>query len=226
MGRLKSSFFALVVLAMAIVLSGCASSSPDPGKPLVVATVGAPTPIPTEPPEPTVGPTWTPTPTPRPPPVTLSDYTITVVINGDQPPVSGDPDHDLQFSAQNAVRQDTVKFMVRNTGEDTLNKLEILYQLAIPMTFIDSYNGQTSVAYRTMTNTSPIGVLKPGESRDIELVSPPYGAMLQANVTISAKWDGGTLELYAATLEPNFKSGSSFSPVNTRQLMSYGSAYN
>ncbi len=226
MGRPKLSFFALVVMVMAVVLSGCASISPEPGKPLIVATVGAPTPIPTEPPEPTVGPTWTPTPTPRPPPVTLSDYTITVVINGDQPPVGGDPDQDLQFSAQNAVRQDKVKFKVQNTGDDTLNKLEVIYQIAVPMTFIDSYNGQTSVAYRTLTTKCDIGVLKPGESHDVELVSPPYGAMLQANVTISAKWDGGTLELYAATLEPNFKSGSSVSPVNTRQLMSHGSAYN
>ncbi len=224
MGRWLVSAIALTVIIVAI--SGCTSSpGTSPGKPLVVATVGAPTPEPTDV-APTVMPTWTPSPTPVPPPVTLSGFEITVVINGDQRPVSGDPDQDLQLDAQHAVRQDTVKFNVQNTGEATLNKLNIVYQLAVPMTFIDSYSGQTTVSYKTMTTTYSIGTLRPGDSRDVELVSPPYGAMLQANVTVTAKWDGGTQDLYSATLEPNLHSGSTINPANTRAVMTYGSANN
>jgi hypothetical protein len=226
MGRLKKSFIVLTAMVMAIVLSGCASTSPDPGKSLVVATVGAPTPIPTDVPEPTPGPTWVPTPTPIPPPVTLSDLSLTVKINGDQRPISGDPDQDLQLNAQYALRQDTAKFKVQNTGDATLNGLEITYQLVTPMSFVDSYSGQTSTTYRTQNIPYAIGTLKPGETRDIVLEAPSYGVMLEANLTITAKWDGGSLDLYRATLEPNLKAGSNISPANQQQVMMYGSAYN
>jgi hypothetical protein len=228
MGQLKTSFIALAVIIVAIVLAGCASSTPagEAGKPLVVATIGAPTPVPTEPPEPTPGPTWVPSPTPRPPPVTLSDYSLKVTINGDQRPVSGDPDQDLQLDTQHAIRQDTVKFKIQNTGDATLNDLDIIYLLVTPTTFVDSYSGQESTAYRTQTGTQSIGVLQPGESIDVTFVSPPYGAMLEANVTITAKWDNGSLELYKATLEPNFQTGSYVSPANQQQVMTHGSANN
>jgi hypothetical protein len=226
MGRLKISVFVLILMVTAIVLSGCTSSSPDLGKPLVVATVAAPTPVPTEPPEPTQGPTWVPSPTPRPPPLTLSDYILTVKINGDQKPISGDPDQDLQMNAQYAIRQDTVKFIVKNTGDATLNGLDVIYQLVTPMSFVDSYNGQTSTTYRPQIKTYSIGILKPGEASDVVFESPTYGATLEANVTISAKWDNGSLDLYKATLEPNFESGSYVNPANEQQVKMYGSANN
>lgn len=226
MGRLKMSFFVLTVMVMAIVLSGCASTSPDPGKPLVVATVGAPTPIPTDVPEPTPGPTWVPSPTPRPPPLTLSDLNIMVKINADQRPISGDPDQDLQLNAQYALRQDTAKFKVQNTGDATLEGLEIDYQVVTPVSFVDSYSGQTITTDRTQNAPYVIGTLKPGEVRDIMLEAPSYGAMLEANLTITAKWDNGSLELYRAMLETSLKSGSSISPANQRQVMTYGSANN
>jgi hypothetical protein len=224
MGRLKTSFIILTVMVMAIVLSGCTSSSPDAGKPLVVATVGGPTPIPTDLPEPTPGPTWVPSPTPRPPPVTLSDFVITVKINGDQKPISGDPSQDLQVNAQYAVRQDTAKFKIQNTGDATLNNLDITYQLATPTSFIDPYNGQTSITYKTQTTPQSLGTLNPGDTRDITIVTPLYGAMLEANVTISAKWDGGSLDLFRTTLEPNFQSGTNFNPTNQLEVKMYGSA--
>jgi hypothetical protein len=226
MVRLKTSVIVLAMMAMAVVLSGCASTSPDPGKPLVVATVGAPTPIPTDVPEPTPGPTWVPSPTPRPPPLTLSDYTLTVKINGDQQLVSGDPNFDYQLNPQYAIRQDTVTFKVQNTGDFTLTALEIVYGLITPQTYVDSYSGQTVTSYQAKDDKTDIGTLNPGEGREISIVSPPYGAMLEANVTISAKWDNGSMDLYKATLEPNLKSGSNINPTNDLQIKMQGSAKN
>lgn len=228
MGRVKTSVIILSLITVALILSGCTSSSSGDNAraPMVVATVGAPTPVPTEPPEPTPGPTWVPTPTPRPPPVTLSDLKLTVKINADQKPISGDPDQDLQLNAQYALRQDTAKFKVQNTGDATLNGLEIIYQLVTPMSFVDSYSGQTSTTYWTQNKTYSIGVLKPGEARDIVLEAPSYGAMLEANLTITAKWDDGSLELYRATLESNLKAGSNINPANQQQVKMYGSANN
>lgn len=225
MGRLKITIFAIALMIAATVLSGCTSTnstSPSPGTGgHVVVTVGAPTPVPTEP-EPTVSPTWVPSPTPKPPAVTLSDFTATAKINGDQPPISGDPGQQYQLDAQHAVRRDMADFKITNTGDATLKKLGIVYEMSVPMT--STYNGQTFVNYQTQHTTYDIGTLNPGDSRDVEIISPQYSAMSQANVTITAKWDGGSLELYKATLEQTLTSGNTYNPVNTQQLMSYGAA--
>jgi hypothetical protein len=169
-------------------------------------------------------PAWTPTPTPKPPAVTLSDFTVTVKINGDRPPISGDPDQQYQLDALHAVRSDTADFKVTNTGDETLKKLDIVYEMAVPITSIDIYSGKSVVNNQYQHTTYSIGTLNPGDTRDVEIISPPYSAMSAANITITAKWDGGTLELYEAALEQTLSSGRTYNPVNTQQLMSYGAA--
>jgi hypothetical protein len=222
MNGLKTSI--IVLLMAGIAIAGCVSSGNNTG-PKIVATVGAPTPIPTEPPEPTVGPTWTPTPTPVPPAVTLSGFSLTVVINGDQRQWTGDPNKSGELNAQYATRQDTVTFNVQNTGDATLQSLVIIYKVSTPISVTDS-SGRTSSTNFDQIKNSTIGTLKPGESRDITIVSPMYGAMLDANVTVTAIWNGGSLDLYMATLEPNFSSGTTYTPANDLSVRMYGSAYN
>lgn len=219
MDKMKISFILLIIAGIAV--AGCASSSGS--GPKIVATVGAPTPIPTEPPEPTVGPTWTPTPTPVPPPLTLSGFTLTVRINGDQRQWTGDPNQSGQLNAQYATRQDTVLFNVRNTGDRTLQNLVIVYDVATPMSFTDTAGRTSTSIYHQNKNTS-LGTLKPGEARDISLESPVYGAMLEANVTVTAYWNGGSLDLYATTLETSFSSGTTYAPANGLSVKMYGSA--
>jgi len=223
MGRLKMSFFVLAVMVMAIVLSGCASNSPDTRKPLVVATVGAPTPVPTEPPEPTPGPTWVPTPTPVPDPVSLTKINLTGKINGDQRPISGDPNDSLQLNARYATRQDMATFTIKNTGDAPLVDLSIIYELDVPMTTVDSL-GHSSTTIVPKNTTVSVGTLKPGDTRDLVIVSPVYEAMQEVNVTIIAKWDGGTFQLYKTRLEPNLSGG--ISQADIQAVMMYGSANN
>lgn len=224
MQRLKTS---MIILIMAcIVFAGCVSSSGDNPTPSqkVVATVGAPTPTPTEPPEPTIGPTWTPTPTPVPMPVTLSDFVLQVRINADQRQWTGDPSESQQINAQYAARQDLATFVITNTGTATLKNLVIVYDLAIPMT--TTYNGQDFTTINHQSVNSTLDTLKPGEYREVTVQSPIYGAMLTADMTITAYWAGGSLELYKAELEPKFDSGTSYTPSNGVDIKQYGSAYN
>ncbi len=225
MGYLKISYIVLAVMAVAVILSGCTSAGTNPDKSVVVATVGAPTPIPTDVPEPTPRPTWVPSPTPRPPPLTLSGFTMVVEINGDQQLVSGDPDFDYQLNPISASRQDKVKFKVQNTGDFTLTGLEIIYELVTPMTLTDT-SGQSVTLYNTQSEKTKIDKLNPGEGREINIVSPPYGAMLEANMTIKAKWDNGSIDLYKAALEPRLQSGSSYTPPNLLEIKGHGSASN
>lgn len=210
-----------------IVIAGCVASSGDNNTvtktPMVVATVGGPTPIPTEPPDPTVGPTWVPTPTPVPPQVTLSEFAITVIINGDIKPPSGDPDDSLQENAQYATRQDKVSFSIQNTGDATMNNAELTYRVVTPISIIDS--GQTYTTDRTQTKQVTLGTMTKGVYKDITLDSPLYGAMLAANVTVTVKWDGGSMDVYQTTLQPSFESGLSQSPPNDI-TKTYGSANN
>lgn len=219
---------AIILLLAVLAMAGCISSSGENAAttpPKIVATVGAPTPIPTEPPEPTQGPTWVPTPTPVPPKVTLSNFNLTVTINGDQRQWTGDPNQSGQINAQYATRQDTVTFNVMNTGDATLEGLEIIYQVVTPITVI----GPDGVSYTTdsaQIKKESIGSFKPGDSRNIAIASPLYGAMLEANVTVTAKWKGGSLDLYMTTLEPNFQSGTIYSPENDMAVKTHGSAYN
>ncbi len=227
MDRLKMyGLIALMALGM-IVVAGCVASSGDNNTntktPMIVATVGGPTPIPTEPPAPTVGPTWVPTPTPVPPIMTLSGFSIIVTINGDLKPISDDPNQSEQENAQYAMRQDKVSFSVQNTGSNTLNNVVITYKVVTPMSVIDS--GQTFTTDYVQTKNVTLGTMTRGASKPITLESPLYGAMLTANVTVTALWDGGSLDLYKTTLQPSFNSGLSQSPPNdiTRE---YGSAYN
>ncbi len=227
MDRLKMyGLITLIALGM-IVIAGCVASSGDNNTntktPLVVATVGGPTPIPTEPPDPTVGPTWVPTPTPIPPQVSLSEFAITVTINGDLKPPSDDPNDSLQENAQYAMRQDKVSFSVQNTGDATLNNVVITYKVVTPMSVIDS--GQTFTTDYQQTKQVSLGTMTQGVYKDVTLESPLYGAMLAANVTVTANWDGGSMDLYKTTLQPSFNNGMSQSPPND-MTKTYGSADN
>lgn len=224
MDHMKISVLILLIAAMAI--AGCVSlggnSATTPPK--VIATVGAPTPVPTEPPEPTRGPTWTPTPTPVPPALTLSEFELTVKVNGDQRQWTQDPSQAQPVNAQYAARQDTAKFIVTNTGDADLKNLVIVYDLAVPMTTIT--NGQELTAINHQSLDTAIDTLNRGDAREINVKSPIYGAMLTVDLTITARWDGGSIDLYKTTLEPNFESGTSYSPANDIVVKQYGSAYN
>ncbi|HTY90331.1 MAG TPA: hypothetical protein VMC84_04070 [Methanocella sp.] len=215
----------LILLIAALALAGCVSSSGSNSattQPKVVATIGDPTPVPTEPPEPTVGPTWTPTPTPVPPALTLSDFNLQVKINGDAKEWTQDPSQAQPVNAQYAARQDTATFTVTNTGNATLKNLVIVYDVATPMTTI--VNGQEFSTMTHQSKNASLDTLNPGDYRDVTIESPIYGAMLTANLTITANWNGGSLDLYMATLEPNFASGTSYTPANDISLKEYGSA--
>lgn len=224
MDYLKTAVIVLLIASLAI--AGCISSSGSNSAttgPKIVATIGAPTPIPTEPPEPTPGPTWVPTPTPVPPPLTLSEFSLEVKINGDQKEWTQDPSQAQPVNAQYAARQDTATFIVTNTGNATWKKLKIVYDVATPRSFIDSQGRQSSTTFHQNV-TYDIGTLSQGDYRQITIQSPIYSAMLTATLTITANWDGGSLDLYMATLEPNFQSGTSYSPANVIALKKYGSA--
>jgi hypothetical protein len=229
MDRLKMYGLITIMALGMIVIAGCVSSSGDNNTntktPMIVATIGAPTAVPTEPPEATVGPTWVPTPTPTPLPMTLSNFNITVTVNADIKAPSGDPNQSLQENAQYAMRQDKVSFKVQNTGDATLNNVEITYQVVTPMSVIDGQTGQEFTTDYAQTKKFTFDKMDPGVSKTITLDSPLYGAMLAANVTVSAKWDGGSLDLYKTTLQPNFNSGLLQSPPNDI-TKTYGSAYN
>lgn len=214
---------AVAMLLIAVAAGGCAASSGSQATtgPKVVATVGNPTPVPTEPPDPTVGPTWTPTPTPVPPPLTLSDFVLDVTINGDQKQWTQDPSQSQPVNALYATRQDTATFIVTNTGDATRERLKIIYELSTPMTTV--VNGQTYTSTTTDVKTCEIGTLAQGDYRQISIQPSLYSAMLTANLTIRATWDGGSLDLYAATLDPTFASGS-YTPSNTVSVKKYGSA--
>jgi hypothetical protein len=223
MARRKVSFIVLAVLIMAIALSGCSSPEVSNGKPLVVATIGAPTPVPTEPPEPTPGPTWVPTPTPVPDPISLTtEVKLEGVINGDQRPVSGDPNDSLQLNARYATRQDTARFTVKNTGDAPLEGLSIVYVLEVSMTTVG--NGQYSTTVIPKSTVVDVGTLNRGDTKDLVILSPVYEAMQEVNMTIIAKWDNGTFQLYRATLEPDLSGGISQSDIIA--VMTYGSANN
>jgi hypothetical protein len=227
MGHLKTLVWILALICAAVILAGCTSSSSvdNTKTPMVVSTIGAPTPEPTEPPEPTIGPTWTPTPTPVPPAMSLSNFNLTIRINGDQKAPSGDPNQTAVGNAQYATRMDTAKFTVKNTGDATREELEIVYRIVTPISVIDSA-GRTTTTDQVQSKKVAIGTLKPGESRQISLESPMYGAMLEANLTITAKWSGGSLDLYKTTLEPDFRGGTTQSPPNDLAVKTWGSAYN
>ena len=222
MQRMKTSI--IILLIAGIALAGCVSSGSDTATPSqrVVATVGDPTPVPTEPPEPTIGPTWTPTPTPVPPPVSLTDFVLQVRINADQRQWTGDPNESQQINAQYAARQDRAAFVITNTGTETLKSLVIVYDIATPMT--TTYNGQDFTTINHQSVNSTLDTLKPGEYREVVVDVPVYSAMLTADLTITAYWTGGSLELYRAELEPKFDSGTSYTPSNGVDIKRYGSA--
>ncbi|AFD00805.1 hypothetical protein Mtc_2066 [Methanocella conradii HZ254] len=180
-----------IIMILAIAVAGCAlpTSTENSDKPLIVATIGPPTPTPTDVPEPT--PTWTPTPTPvppPPPPISIYDVNITGMVD------SGSP----YF----ALKHDTAKFRVKNTGNATLEDLIIVYTVAHPVT--TSGPASTSTTMVLQQKNESIGKMSPGDVRNIIIKAPDYPAMVEANVTITAMWNGGSLELYSTTLKPGF----------------------
>lgn len=185
-----------IIIILAIAVAGCAlpTSTENSDKPLIVATIGPPTPTPTDVQEPTPMPTWTPTPTPvppPPPPISIYDVNITGMVD------SGSP----YF----ALKHDTAKFLVKNTGNATLEDLIIVYTVAHPVT--TSGPAGTSTTTVLQQKNESIGKMSPGDARSIVIKAPDYPAMVEANVTITAMWNGGSLELYSTTLEPDFSGG-------------------
>ncbi len=228
MSHVKTFGVIILLMIVAIALAGCASLTSSGNSatvnPMVVAnTVGDPTPVPTDPPVPTQGPTWTPTPTPIPDPVTLSKFNLVGTINGDQKKISDDPNQGMAVNAPYATRQDTANFTVKNTGSVVLEDLSIIYETDVPMTAVDSV-GRSSTTVMPKNTTLDVGTLKPGDSRAIVIKSQLYGAMLEVNMSIIAKWKGGSFQLYHAKLDPSFTGGVMMG--NPGEAMTAGSSNN
>ena len=187
---------------------------------MVIVTIGEPTPRPTEPPEPTIGPTWTPTPTPVPPPLTLSDFNLEIRLNADTQKWTQEPDQQ-QINAIYATRMDRATFTVTNTGTETRKNLVIVYDVAYPITKIDSQGRISNTTNHASVETKR-GTLDPGGYVEVTINSPYFEAMITAELTITANWDGGSMVLYKATLEPKFTSGTVYTPANINFVKSYG----
>lgn len=227
MSQVKTLLIFMILMIVAIALAGCASSTSSgdtaTAKPMVVATVGDPTPVPTDPPIPTQGPTWTPTPTPIPDPVTLYKFNLVGTINGDQKKISDDPNQGMAVNAPYATRQDTVNFTIKNTGSVALQDLSLIYETDVPMTAVDSV-GRSSTTVMPKNSTYDVGTLNPGDSRAVVIKSQLYGAMLEVNMSIIAKWKGGSFLLYHAKLDPSFTGAVNLG--NAGDVMTAGSANN
>lgn len=221
MTSLKISAIPLILILAAVAMAGCTTSSSDNknSTPMVVAVVGAPTatPAPTmQYPTFTPIPTAAPTPTPVPQAVTAYDVNITMTkIEGTNPLY--------------ASRQDTVTFIVKDTGDAELDGLSIAYQVGTPMN--RTYNGQPVVStYSQYTNTT-IGTMKPGDEKTITLLSPLYAEYSEADVTITAVWNDGSLVLFNTKIQPSAIAGSppsgadtSGTPAGAGSVISYGAA--